>query len=196
MTSPVMRGKWAAGIKPRFFTWVIKDKLAICERPGGYARNHRKVRRREEILWLKCQGFTRVVSLLASPHNLHAYDEEKLAWSHLPFAVNEDPSLVLPDLYEHLRGWLRDDERVLLHQEEVGDRLMGAVAGYLAWSGMVPEGAQAVAVVERLFSRQMGPEGRELVALVPNFAKPGQVAGVVGAGGPDGPRGDGVRPAS
>ena len=61
----------------RFFTWVIKDKLAVCERPGGYPRNHRKVRRREEILWIKCQGFTRVVSLLASPHNLHAYDEEK-----------------------------------------------------------------------------------------------------------------------
>ena len=170
-----MRGKWAAGIKPRFFTWVIKDKLAVCERPGGYARNHRKVRRREEILWLKCQGFTRVVSLLVSPHNLYAYDEEKLAWSHLPFATNEDPACVLPDLYEHLRGWLRDDERVVVHQEEVNDRLMGAVAGYLYWSAMIPEGAQSVAVVERLFGRQMGPEGRELVAMVPAFPKPGSI---------------------
>ena len=174
MSGPTnMRGKWAAGIKPRFFTWVIKDKLAVCERPGGYARNHRKVRRREEILWLKCQGFTRVVSLLVSPHNLYAYDEEKLAWSHLPFAANDDPVSVLPDLYEHLRGWLRDDEKVIVHQEEVNDRLMGAVAGYLYWSGMIHEGAQAVAVVERLFGRQMGPEGRELVAMVPEFPKPG-----------------------
>ncbi len=170
-----MRGKWAAGIKPRFFTWVIKDKLAVCERPGGYARNHRKVRRREEILWLKCQGFTLVVSLLVSPHNLYAYDEEKLAWSHLPFADNDDPACVLPDLYERLRGWLRDDEKVLVHQEEVNDRLMGAVAGYLYWSGMIHEGAQAVAVVERLFGRQMGPEGRELVAMVPAFPKPGAI---------------------
>jgi hypothetical protein len=174
MSGPTnMRGKWAAGIKPRFFTWVIKDKLAVCERPGGYARNHRKVRRREEILWLKCQGFTRVVSLLVSPHNLYAYDEEKLAWSHIPFAANEDPASVLPDLYERLRGWLRDDEKVIVHQEEVNDRLMGAVAGYLYWSGMIHEGAQAVAVVERLFGRQMGPEGRELVATVPEFPKPG-----------------------
>jgi hypothetical protein len=170
-----MRGKWAAGIKPRFFTWVIKDKLAVCERPGGYARNHRKVRRREEILWLKCQGFTLAVSLLVSPHNLYAYDEEKLAWSHIPFAGNDDPACVLPDLYEHLRGWLRDDEKVIVHQEEVNDRLMGAVAGYLYWSGMIHEGAQAVAVVERLFGRQMGPEGRELVAMVPGFPKPGAV---------------------
>jgi hypothetical protein len=176
-----LRGKWAAGIKPRFFTWVIKDKLAVCERPGGYARNHRKVRRREEILWIKCQGFTRVVSLLASPHNLHAYDEENLAWSHIPFARNDDPVLVLPELYEQLRAWLRDDERVVLHQEEVGDTLMGVVAGYLHWCGLIDQSAQAVAIVERLFGRQMGPEGRELVAMVPAFPKPGPVAGAAGA---------------
>ena len=150
--------------------------LPSAERPS-----HRRRGRREEILWIKCQGFSRVVSLLASPHNLHAYDEENLAWSHLPFAVNDEPSAVLPDLYEHLRLWLRDDERVVVHQEEVGDRLMGVVAGYLCWSGLIPEGAQAIAVVERLFSRQMGPEGRELVAMVPSFPKPGQVAGAAGA---------------
>jgi hypothetical protein len=176
-----VRGKWAAGIKPRFFTWVIKDKLAVCERPGGYARNHRKVRRREEILWIKCQGFTRVVSLLASPHNLHAYDEEKLAWSHVPFGSNDDPVIVLPDLYQQLRAWLNDGERVVLHQEEVGDRLLGAVAGYLNWSGLIGDGAQSIAIVERLFGRQMGPQGRELVAMVPGFPKQAPVARTAGA---------------
>jgi len=171
-----VRGKWASGIKPRFFTWVIKDKLAVCERPGGYARNHRKVRRHEEILWIKCQGFTRVVSLLASPHNLHAYQEEDLAWSHIPFGGNDNPATVLPGLYESLRCWLRDGERLVVHQEEVGDRLMGAVAGYLSWSGLIVQGAQAVAVVERLMGRQMGPAGRELVAMVPSLPKPGHAA--------------------
>jgi hypothetical protein len=173
----VMRGKWAAGIKPRFFTWVIKDKLAVCERPGGYAKNHRIVRRREEILWIKCQGFTRVVSLLASPHNLHAYDEEKLAWSHVPFAANDEAVAVLPQLYEKLAAWLRSGERVLVHQEQVDDRLMGVVAGYLCWSGLIGEGAQAIAVVERLFGRQMGPEGREVVAEVPVKRAAGPMAG-------------------
>ena len=62
-----MKGKWARGITPRFFAWIIKGHLAISERPGGYARNHRKVRRHEEILWLRSEGFTRVVSLLPSP---------------------------------------------------------------------------------------------------------------------------------
>ena len=75
MPAPQMKGKWARGIEPRMFTWVIKDRLAAAERPGGYAKNHRKVRRMEEIIWLQQQGFTQVVSLLDSPHNLHAYEE-------------------------------------------------------------------------------------------------------------------------
>ena len=57
---------------------------------------------------------------------------------------------------------------------------MGVVAGYVHWSGLIHQGAQAVAIVERLFGRRMG-EGRELVALVPELPKPGQVARAAGA---------------
>jgi hypothetical protein len=160
-----VRGKWAAGIVPRNFTWIIKDRLAVSERPGGYARNHRKVRRQEEIIWLREQGFTRVVSLLASPHNLHAYDELGVKWSHLPLGPHHDPRVVLPELYDALKGWVAAGERVLLHEEELGDHLMGVIAGYLLWAGMLPAGPQAIAVLEQIVHRQMGPSGRELVAM-------------------------------
>ena len=56
------KGKWAQGIRPRNFHWVIADSLAICERPGGYGANHRKVRRQEEIIWVREQGFTVVIA--------------------------------------------------------------------------------------------------------------------------------------
>ena len=46
---------------------------------------------------------------------------------------------------------------------------MGVVSGYLRWSGMVPSGPQAIAVVEKILGRQMGPPGRELVALAPTL---------------------------
>jgi hypothetical protein len=174
-----VKGKWARGIPPRFFTWIIKGKLAVSERPGGYARNHRKVRRHEEILWLRGEGFTRVVSLLPSPHNLHAYDELGLSWSHLPFGPHDDPVTTLPDMYERLKEWLAAGERVLVHQEEVNDRLMGVLSGYLRWSGLVPSGPQAIAVVEQLLHRQMGPPGRELVALAPDL--PGHAAQPLGS---------------
>lgn len=160
-----MKGKWAAGIQPRNFTWVIKDKLAVSERPGGYARNHRKVRRQEEIIWLREQGFTRVVSLLPSPHNLHAYEELGVTWAHFPFGPQEEPREVLPVLYSQVREWLAGGERLLLHMEELGDRVCGLVAGYLLWAGLLESGPQAITVVEQLTHRQMGPVGRELVAL-------------------------------
>ena len=72
---PRLRGKWALGITPRNFTWIMKDKLAICERPGGYGDNHRRVRRQEEIIWLRENGFGCLVSIIPAPHNLHNYDE-------------------------------------------------------------------------------------------------------------------------
>jgi hypothetical protein len=72
---------------------------------------------------------------------------------------------VLPDLYKQLQGWLAEGGRVLVHQEELGDRLMGVMAGYLRWSGMLPSGPQAIAAVEQLLHRQMGPAGRELAAI-------------------------------
>lgn len=160
-----MRGKWERGIPPRNFSWVIKDKLAVCERPGGYARNHRKVRRHEEILWIRNQGFTRIVSLLHSQHNLHAYEELGVAWSHFPFGAHSDTRKLLTELYPHLHQWLSAGEKVLVHGEELGDHVMGLAAGYLLATRMLPTQTQAVTLMERLLHRQMGPAGRQVVAV-------------------------------
>lgn len=155
---------------PRSFTWVIGDHLAVCERPGGYGPSHRRIRRTEEIVWLKAQGFTIVVSTLAAPHNLHAYDDAELAHRHAPLGRHDDPSAVLGALYPELRALLAAGERVVVHHDEAGDRLEGVVAGYLVYAGLVPEPARAIAMVERLLHRPMGPVGRELVAVAAALA--------------------------
>lgn len=158
-----MKGKWAAGIPPRNFTWVIRDHLALSERPGGFAPNHRRVRRTEELIWLRAQGFTRIVSLLPSQHNLHAYDDEHLAHAHFPLVPGTDPRPALTDCYHALDSALRDGERVLVHLEELGDRVTGVAAGFLVWTGRIPSQPQAIALVEHLVGHQMGSAGRELV---------------------------------
>jgi len=172
-----VKGKWAAGIPPRNFTWVIKDRLAMSERPGGFAPNHRKVRRQEEIIWLQVQGFNRVVSLLPSSHNLQAYEEKSLASVHYPLPSSGDVRGVLTDVYRDVHGRLAAGERILVHQEELGDRVSGVIAGYLLWSSRLPSGPQAVTVVEHLTGHPMGPSGRELVAaaaqLAPMAGQPG-----------------------
>ena len=160
-----MRGKWAAGIVPRHFTWLIKEQLAVSERLGGYGSNHRRVRRQEEIIWVQNQGFTRIISLLPSPHNLHAYDELGVEWKHFPFGRVDDPATVLLPFWQDLRRHLAAGDKLLLHHEELGDRLSGTMAGYLVYTGMVPEAHKAIAVVEHLVHRQIGPSGRELVAV-------------------------------
>jgi hypothetical protein len=165
-----MKSKWAAGIVPRNFAWIIKDRLAVSERPGGYARTHRRVRRQEEIIWLREQGFTRVVSLLPSPHNLHAYSELGVTSEHIPFGPHDEPRPIVEDIFNRLRDWIASGEKVLLHQEELSDTVQGVVAGYLVWCGLVKSPAHAISVIERINSRQMGPTGRQLVAMAEDLA--------------------------
>jgi hypothetical protein len=159
-----MRGRWAAGIVPRNFTWVIDGRLAVSERPGGYAPHHRRVRRQEEIIWLIAQHFDRVVSLLPSTHNLHAYEERQLPSAHFPLPAHADVNETLEALYPALLGWLRTGERILLHQEELGERVAGVVAGFLCWSGALPDPPRAITVVEQILKRQLGAAGRAIVA--------------------------------
>jgi len=160
-----VRGRWAQGLEPRGFTWVIKDRLAASERPGGFARNHRKVRRQEELIWLAGNGFTHVLSLLESPHNLHAYDEAAIAYEHLPLGRHDEWSMNLPVIYVTLKQWLDDPaERVLIHHEEFGERLLGVLAGYLLYAGVVDDGSHVIVLMEKLTGRQLGAPGREIVA--------------------------------
>ncbi|MHB1987371.1 MAG: protein-tyrosine phosphatase family protein [Acidimicrobiales bacterium] len=170
-----MRGRWAAGIVPRNFSWIIKDRLAVSERPGGYGQNHRKVRRKEELLWLKAQHFDRVVSLLGSSHNLHAYDELGLTWAHFPIPPAADLTPELSELYPSLHAWLRGGERLLVHQDELGDRLMGIVSGYLLWSGLIPDGARVITATEQLLKRQMGAGGRQIVSIAAELPPPSKL---------------------
>jgi hypothetical protein len=164
--SPVaMKGKWAQGIRPRNFHWIMKDQLAVCERPGGYGANHRRVRRQEEIIWVREQGFTTVVSLIPAPHNLHNYDELGVEWIHRPFPSSEEPAPYLAELYPELQGLVAGGGRILVHQEELGDRLCGLMAGYLIYAGLVDTGPKTISVIEQITQRQLGPVGRELVSV-------------------------------
>ena len=166
-----MKGKWAQGIEPRNFRWVMKDVLAVCERPGGYGSNHRRVRRQEEIIWVREQGFAPVISIVPSPANLHNYDELGVTWQHRPFGLHDDVSAYLQAFYPELRDLLAAGHKVLIHGEELGDRLSGIIAGYLLWSNLLPTGPKAISLTERLVQRQLGPVGRELVTVALGLPK-------------------------
>jgi hypothetical protein len=140
----------------------LKDKLAICERPGGVGDSHRRVRRQEEIIWLRENGFGSVISIIVAPHNLHNYDELQLPYRHRPFN-SEHTDQYLTALYTELRELLKHGTKVLVHGDEVGDRIIGIMGGYIRWAGLVEEPTKAIQVTERLAGRQLDPFAREII---------------------------------
>ncbi|MFV0306783.1 MAG: hypothetical protein ACK5OX_03450 [Desertimonas sp.] len=163
-----LRGRWALGIVPRHFTWILKDKVAICERPGGYGESHRRVRRQEEIIWVRENGFGMVISIIPAPHNLHNYEELGMPFRHRPFNGDElDPWLKA--FYTELHELLRTGTKVIVHGEEVGDRIAGIMGGYIRWAGLIDDGTQAITVTERLTGRQLDPFARNVILNAPRL---------------------------
>ena len=67
--------------------------------------------------------------------------------------------------FTEIHGAITAGLRVLVHKEEVGERLCGLMAAYLLWAGLVPTGPQVTAIAERIFQQRLGPHGRELVEI-------------------------------
>jgi hypothetical protein len=160
----MVKGKWAEGIVPRNFHWVIKDRLAVCERPGGYGESHRRVRRTEEIIWIRENGFDPVVSLINAPSNLHNYSELDVYALHCPVPMPNPSTETLRRFFTLVGQNLHDGRRVLVHRQSVDDGLAGLLAGLLVWHGIVKVEHEAITIVERLLERQMGPTGRSIVS--------------------------------
>lgn len=158
-----MRGKWAQGIVPRGFKWIITDRLAVCERPGGCGTSHRKVRRQEEIIWLRENDFDLVVSLLGSEHNLAHYEELTVKWAQVPYGGPDEGPERLTEVLDQLVELTNDALRVMVHRDELNDVVCGLMGAYLLWSGLVTQGPQVVSLTERLLERRLDTPGRRII---------------------------------
>ncbi len=151
-------------LKPKGFTWVIANRLAVSERIGGYGFQHRRVRREEEINWLVREaGINTVVTLLAGNQNMAAYEAAGLATHTEPISL--EPGRVDPSsLFATLDRLLADpDATVLVHREIIDDTVGGLLGGYLVASGLVKDPILASALIQEILGRALGPEGRSLI---------------------------------
>jgi len=152
------------GLEPRAFTWVIKGRMAVSERIGGYGIQHRRVRREEEITWLINEaGVNTVVSLLAGGQNVANYQEAGFTVFHEPL-VGEYEQEDIDRVFSTLDAALSKSKRVVLvHRDLVDDTIAGLLAGYLVHSKLVIDPILAIAVIQEILGRPLGPEGRALV---------------------------------
>jgi len=152
-----------AGLEPRGFRWVIKDRLAVCERIGGHGFQHRRVRREEEIVWLADQGFNTVLSLLASNQNQQAYESSDLRFIHVP--IDGEIELEdLPGIMESFDEALEPEGAVVLvHRDLIDDTVVGLLGGYLVHANLIENRIVATSVIQEIAGRPLGPEGRRLI---------------------------------
>ena len=143
---------------------MIADRLAVSDRVGGTGFQHRRVRREEEITWLVEEGaINTIVSMLPGNQNLAAYRQSGIATYSVPVGdpiESEDVARFFATLDKALD---RGHAKVLVHREVIDDTVGGLLGGYLVTSGLLEDPILALAVIQQILGRALGPGGRSLI---------------------------------
>ncbi len=123
-----------AGLKPNDFYWIIEGKLAVSECIGGGGLTPRKIRREEEIQWIKSQGLNAIFSLLDSDFNLKNYQEVGFRTYHY-----------------------------LIHREYLDEEVPGILAGYLIYSKLLDDPILARTILEKILEKPLSPKAIALI---------------------------------
>ena len=155
-----------AGLRPNDFYWVVQGKLALSECIGGRGMTPRKIRREEEIQWLKSQGINSIFSLLESDFNLTSYQEVGFRTYHFPMTEDIQGNS-LKTIFSAIKEALDDPEiRLLVHKEYLDEQIPGILAGYLIYSGLLDDSVLARTIMEEILGRPLSPQA---IALIPNL---------------------------
>ncbi len=154
-----------AGLRPNDFYWIVQEKLALSECIGGRGMTPRKIRREEEIQWLKSQGINSIFSLLESDFNLTSYQEVGFRTYHFPMTEDIQGNS-LKTIFSAIKEALDDPEiRLLVHKEYLDEQIPGILAGYLIYSGLLDDSVLARTIMEEILGRPLSPQA---ITLIPN----------------------------
>lgn len=133
-------------VEPRVYAWLVADRLAVAERPGGGGRSHRIRRRTAELDWWSAHGATSIVSGMRTRHGLleAALGGFRVRWHPLiesDQSAREVPALVDGVLAEMDRG----EGAVLVHVDRPGEWLAGVDAALRLALGLARTRAEALA---------------------------------------------------
>ena len=154
-----------AGLKPNDFHWIIEGKLAVSECIGGGGLTPRKIRREEEIQWIKSQGINAIFSLLDTDFNLKNYQEVGFRTYHYPLSEDVHTES-LNIIFEAIKEALSDKERkLLIHREYLDEEVPGILAGYLIYSKLLDDPIFSRTILEKILEKPLSPKA---IALIPS----------------------------
>ena len=172
--------RWGDGLEPRDLIWVFPQKLGVCECPGGYGPDRREVRLREELIWIRKNNFDAVIPLVSDPPTREAYANMRIPNHEIPLL--ELPSPVgLHEIYTEIARRLDGGQKLLMHRYHHDEIMVGFIASFLLWRGIVNTAMKAEQVVMMLFDLQLGMRGRQ--ALVDMVAWCEAASGGAASGG-------------
>ena len=155
-----------AGLKPNNFHWIIEGRLAVSECIGGGGMTPRKIRREEEVQWLKGSGINSIFSLLDTDFNLKNYQEVGFRTYHYPL-TDDIPEESLLVIFEAIKEALSDkDRKLLIHREYLDEEVPGILAGYLIYSKLLDDPILARTILEKILGKPLSPKA---IALIPKI---------------------------
>ncbi len=129
---------------------------------------HRRVRRDEELSWLRDNGFNTLLSVLDETFNVTAYEESAMRVLHVPVKGELEDHQAAQVLEGVVRCLEHDSSVTLLHSDNVTDGILGVLGGYLLRSQLLDDPIIAIATIQEIMGRPLGPTGRRfLLAAAP-----------------------------
>lgn len=122
---------------------------------------HRRVRRDEELSWLRDHGFNTLLAILDETFNVSAYEESAMRVMHVPAhgeLEESEAGLLLDGVTRALKS---DNSVVLVHSDTVTDGILGVLGAYLLRSRLIEDPIIATAMIQEIVGRPLGPLGRK-----------------------------------
>lgn len=152
--------RWGDGIPPKNLLWIVPDKLAVCDCPGGFGDTRRQARLKEELIWIRKTNFDAVILLLSDPEMTQAYESMHIASFELKMSQLPTPD-VLDKIYFEIGKRLDNGQKLLVHRHNLDDTMTAFMGCFLMWYDLADTPVSAELSINQIIGRHISIQTRK-----------------------------------
>ncbi len=160
--------RWGDGIPPKNFIWVVPEKLAVCDCPGGFGTTRREARLKEELIWIRKNNFSAIIPLLPDHQMFKAYESMRIPCYEIDLKELPTPA-VLHKIYFEIGKRLDNGQRLLVHRHTLDDLIVAFMGCFLLWFGSAGSAMSAEQAINQLFGRHISMHTRQNLVNMANW---------------------------